>query len=262
MPIEMRFTPERWDQERFTKVAYDVLGKTFEIHNEFGRFFDEVIYKRELSFCVDDLSLEEPIEVVFESYRKPYFIDVLAGSGAIFEFKATESLTERHRSQLINYLLLTGLRRGMLINVRTEKIQHEFVNCTLTPSDRKQFEIDDKHWQAETERDIDLKNCLVDFLRDIGVGLDISLYVDFATEFLGGEEQVVQNGDIVSQNGKLGTQKFRLCRPCVAFRITALVEQLHAFEHHARRILKHTELKAIHWININRSLVTFNTLTA
>ncbi len=262
MPIELRFTPERWDQERFTKVAYEVLGKTFDIHNEFGRFFDEEIYKRELGFRVGGLSLEEPIDVVFKSYRKQYFIDVLAGSGAIFEFKATESLTERHRSQLINYLLLTGLPRGVLINVRTEKVQHEFVNCTLMPADRQQFEIDDKLWQAETQREIDLRNWVEGFLRDIGVGLDVALYEDVATEFLGGEGRVVQNVEIVSQNGNLGSQKFRLCRPRIAFRITALADQLHIFEHHARRILNHTALKAIHWININRSMVTFKTLTA
>jgi hypothetical protein len=47
MPIQVGATTRRLDQDGFERIAYDVMGYVFEIHNEFGRFFDEKIYKRE-----------------------------------------------------------------------------------------------------------------------------------------------------------------------------------------------------------------------
>ena len=48
MPIQVRTTASRLDEVSFGKIAYDVMRCVFDIHNEFGRFFDEKIYKREL----------------------------------------------------------------------------------------------------------------------------------------------------------------------------------------------------------------------
>ena len=39
----------RLSQDEFGELSYAVMAHVFEIHNEFGRFFDERIYKRELA---------------------------------------------------------------------------------------------------------------------------------------------------------------------------------------------------------------------
>lgn len=120
MPVNLPKDLRRVDEGEFTEIAYRTMECVFAIHNEFGRFFDETIYKRELARRIREVRLEVPIEVVFEPFRKLYFLDVLVADCAVFEFKAVEALTNRHRAQLLQYLLLCGLPHGKLVNVRPE----------------------------------------------------------------------------------------------------------------------------------------------
>ncbi|MGH9769419.1 MAG: GxxExxY protein, partial [Blastocatellia bacterium] len=214
MPIQVRTMTCRLDEAAFGKIAYDVMRCVFDIHNEFGRFFDEKIYKRELARRFPGTELEIPIEVKFDGFHKLYFLDVLIDGGAAFEFKTVESLTDRHRSQLLHYLMMADLSHGKLVNTRTEQVQHEFVNTTLRPDDRNRFEVTDHGWQEIGDKPI-LEWCVA-FLRDVGTYLDIRLYEDALTHLLGGEEQVTQDIDVVSGGLVLGSQKLRLAAPGVA----------------------------------------------
>jgi len=234
------------------------MGYVFEIHNEFGRFFDEKIYKWELNRRCPGVQLEVPIEVTFESFRKLYFLDALVEGGAPFEFKTVESLTDRHRSQLLHYLLMADLSHGKLVNLRTEQIQHEFVNTTLRACNRVEFEIADQGWQEIGDKPI-LK-WFAAFLREVGAGLDISLYEESLTHLLGGDEQTLQEVKVISGGGVLGSQKLRLVAPNVAFKVTTLSDDPSLFEQHARRLIEHTSLEAIQWINVTRKEVLFQTI--
>ena len=66
--------------------------------------------------------------------------------------------------------------------------------------------------------------------------------------------------EVVSEGVVLGTQKFRLLQPSVAFKVTTLADHLDAFAAHARRLLAHTRLEAIQWVNVGRHRVTFTTI--
>ena len=67
----------------------------------------------------------------FEDFCKTYYLDLLVQRGAVFELKAVESLSERHRRQLLQYLFLIDLPHGKLVNLRSGRVQQEFVNNTL-----------------------------------------------------------------------------------------------------------------------------------
>jgi GxxExxY protein len=258
MPIQVHTTICRLDEASFGKIAYDVMRCVFDIHNEFGRFFDEKIYKRELARRFPGTELEVPIEVEFDGFHKLYFLDVLIDGGAAFEFKTVESLTGRHRSQLLHYLMMADLSHGKLVNTRTEQVQHEFVNTTLRPSDRTGFEVINQDWQEIG--DVSVLGWLTAFLRDVGAGLDINLYEEALTHHLGGDEKVLQDVEIVSGETILGPQKFRLVAPGVAFKVTALSAASDMFEIHARRLLEHTQLDAIQWINVALNEISFRTI--
>jgi GxxExxY protein len=59
-----------------------------------------------------------PLHLVHSSFRKTYFLDIVADEGVVLELKAAEALNDRHRAQLVNYLFLLELSHGKLINVR------------------------------------------------------------------------------------------------------------------------------------------------
>src|SRR5437016_4910208 len=141
MPIRLPFPIVSLEQEEFGAIAYDVMEAAFQIHHELGRFFDESVYQAALAAKFEVASVEAPIAVSHEDFVKPYALDLVINQKAIFELKTVETLHPQHRAQLLNYLMLTECKHGKLINMRSERIEHEFVNCLLTRSQRTDFEV-------------------------------------------------------------------------------------------------------------------------
>ena len=238
-------------------MAYEVMTHVFAIHNEFGRFFEESIYKRELARRMGGIELEVPVEITFGDYRKTYFLDVLASGCAIFEFKAVDTLSDRHRSQLFNYLMLCDLPHGKLFNVRTEEVKHEFANAVMPSDVRRRFDVDEVDWSEFGP--VPIREWFTGFVRDVGTGLDVSLYEDALMSHLGGEEVVERRIEVKSQDVVIGHQTLRFSGPAV-WKITTLNEQIEQFVAHAQRLLKHCSLPAMQWINVARDRLTFRTL--
>lgn len=112
-------------------------------------------------------------------------IDLLVDHGCPFELKATESLADAHQCQLIQYLMLTGLTHGKLINFGMDCVDHRFVNCHETLEQRRKFQVERVDWlsSAYTDR---LEHITVDLVQDWGTGLSRSLYKESLIALLGG----------------------------------------------------------------------------
>jgi GxxExxY protein len=260
MPVSLPFPLRRLSQREFADIAYQVMRHVFDIHNKIGRFFDEKIYKRELAHRLPGVRLEVPIDVTFDSFQKQYFIDVLAGDGALFEFKAVEALAGRHRAQLLQYLLLCGVSHGKLINVRAADVEHEFVNTSWEHADRVKFAVHVRDWNISLPGVSRLQEVLIPVLRDLGTGLEIALYEEAVMHFFGGRDQVEVDVGVEIDGHSPGQQCARLIGPGVALKITGFDADLEPFEVHARRLLSHLDLRAIAWVNVNMKAVTFTTL--
>lgn len=260
MPIDRPTDLIRPTQAEFGQIAYDVMECVYAIHNEFGRFFDETVYKKELADQLPGMELELPATVTHGTFSKTYKLDVLAHKRGIFEFKAAESIVGRHRAQTINYLLLFDLPHGLIINVRPESVGKEFVNCHLRLETLKKPSVDTAKFDSSMAGASFFHDQLISLIEDWGSGLDTGLYEEALTHFLGGEEQVLLPVPVMGAKGHLHDQKMRLVAPGVAFKLTSFPDRLEAFQTHAKRLLQHTSLKAIHWANITHNHVSFTTL--
>jgi hypothetical protein len=148
---------------------------------------------------------------------------------------------------------------GKLVNLRPERVSHEFVNSVLARRDRTAFEVVDKDWIESGEGR--LKAQMVTALRDWGAALDLGLYEEAATHFCGRSAEPLTEIEIRAHDRRLGVQEVRLADPSTALKVTALdADTLPDFECHARRFLAYTSLRAIQWINITRRVVQFKTL--
>ena len=261
MPIHVDADIRHVDQDEFREIAYLVTGHAFAVHKEMGRFFDEDIYRDAVAARFgSDARTEVMIEVVFEDFRKPYFMDLLVAGGAVFELKTVKKLGAPHRSQVLNYLLLCELSHAKLVNFWPKQIEHEFVNAHLKRADLKTFRVSDENWVEPGPDARPLRPWLIRFLRDVGAGLDVHLYQAAVCHLYGGDEVVQQYTDIIAGNQRLGRQKVRLAALGCAFKVTTIGEaEVPNFEVHARRFLQHTGLCSIHWINITRETVRFQT---
>ena len=260
MPITRTTETIRPTQSEFGQIAYEVMNCVYAIHNQFGRFFDEAVYKRELADRMPGMELELPVTVSHGTFSKLYKLDVLAHKRGIFEFKAAESIVLRHRGQTINYLLLFDLPHGKIINVRPERVGDEFVNCHLRLDELRDPSVNTASFESAVDGACFFHDHLISMIQDWGSGLETGLYEEALTHFLGGEEKVMLPVPVTGIKGHLHDQKMRLLAPDVAFKITAFPDRLEAFEIHSRRLLQHTSLKGIHWANITHKNVTFTTI--
>lgn len=260
MPIYRSTETVRPTQSEFGQIAYDVMNCVYRIHNEFGRLFDEAVYKRELANRIAGIELEVPVVVSHGAFSKTYKIDVLAHKRGVFEVKAAELIVPRHRGQTINYLLLSDLPHGKVINVRPERVADEFVNCNLRLESLRNPLVETCRFEVSIGGAEFFHDQLMSVIRDWGAGLETGLYEEALTHFLGGEERVLLPISVMGTKGHLYEQRVRLLTPNVAFRLTAFTDRMQGFEVHARRLVRHTNLQAIHWANITHQTVTFTTI--
>ena len=104
-----------------------VLGAAFDVSNELGHGFLEAVYRRALVMELGSRNLLAREEVPFKVHYRgepvgTYLADLLVEDRLIVEVKAVDTLTEAHKSQLLNYLSASGLRVGLLLNFGTPKL--------------------------------------------------------------------------------------------------------------------------------------------
>jgi hypothetical protein len=100
MPIIRTIETSRPTQQEFGQIAYDLMRCVYDIHNEFDRFFDEAVYKRELADRMPGLELKLPVTVSRATFSKIYRLIHDWGSGletALYEEALTHFLGGEER---------------------------------------------------------------------------------------------------------------------------------------------------------------------
>ena len=90
---------------------------------------DEIIYKD--AFVLDlcsakvPFSRERKFEITYKGVvlRHHYFADFVVWDKLLFEAKAVEKLTDAHVKQVLNYLAISKLKLGLLVNFGAESLE-------------------------------------------------------------------------------------------------------------------------------------------
>lgn len=255
MPISTPIPLQSYSQEEFGNIAYEVVQCAFQVHNELGRIFHENIYRSTMQRMLGSRAIQElQIHLSHENFQKDLYLDLLVDLGCPFELKATTALNNAHQSQLIQYLMLTGLTHGKLINFGTERIEHRFVNSHETLEQRRCFQVERIDW-SESEITTRIEQLAVSLVRDWGTGLSRSLYQEAVFAMVSGNERCDQFAEARWQGHRTGQQPAILVDPFVALEITCKNGNLEPYEIHLHKFLNNTDLKSIVWINIISGLV-------
>ena len=260
MPIESSVFIQPLDQDAFHALDKKVMGHAFAIHNQLGRFFDENVYQAELvRRCVHDGMLaqrEVMISATHKTFRKDFFLDALVSSGAIYELKCVAGLTGGNESQLINYLLLAGAQHGKLINFRLPSVESRFVSTGLTHKKRQAFQIDLSGCKIGGR----VEGLILPLLKDWGAFLSVDLYREALVHFLGGSEKVIRPVNVICDNQIIGRKNICLIDDNDAIHLSAMTNHFDGYEVHLRRLLSHTKLNSIQWINFNQDQINCKTI--
>ncbi|MFH1771823.1 MAG: GxxExxY protein [Candidatus Omnitrophota bacterium] len=106
----------------FKEESYKIIGACIQVYNEKGNGFLEAVYQECLAIEFKEQAIpfvEKPkIDITYKrkTLRQTYEPDFLCFNEIIIELKATKSLADEHRAQILNYLKATGKRLGILIN--------------------------------------------------------------------------------------------------------------------------------------------------
>jgi GxxExxY protein len=97
---------------------------------ELGAGFLESVYKNALFIALRQkglrVSTEQAFEVVFRQQKiGRYVADLVVDDSVIIELKCCSVLLPEHQSQLVNYLTVSDIPVGLLVNFGNQKLEYK-----------------------------------------------------------------------------------------------------------------------------------------
>lgn len=106
----------------FQQEGYDFMAAAFEVYNEIGYGMAEEIYQQsleiELSLRKIPFLTKQELEVYYKGHvlTTRYKPDLLVFGGIVVELKAVTDLLPEHEAQLFNYMRVSEMAVGYLVN--------------------------------------------------------------------------------------------------------------------------------------------------
>ncbi len=110
---------------------YYIIGAALEVHNNLGRGLEEALYQEALLIELTERDIRFESQKLLQTYykghtlKKEYYADLICYDSVMVELKAVGSLSSEHRTQLLNYMRITKIKRGLLINFGEKSLRVE-----------------------------------------------------------------------------------------------------------------------------------------
>ena len=124
---------EVFDNDKYPlqSETYKIIGIAMEIHRLLGRGFSEIVYKDafEYEFKNQQIAYEREKEysINYKGAILPhkFFADFVVYDRIILEVKCKKGIIDDHYAQVINYLAISKLELGLLINFHEKSLEHK-----------------------------------------------------------------------------------------------------------------------------------------
>ncbi len=124
---------EQYDNEKYPlqEETYKIIGIGMEIHKTLGKGFSEIVYKDayEYEFKHNGIFYEREKEylVRYKDTILPhkFYADFVVFDKIILEIKSKKGILEEHYAQVMNYLAISGLEVGLLINFHEKSLEYK-----------------------------------------------------------------------------------------------------------------------------------------
>lgn len=114
----------------FKEEVFQIVGCAMEILNSLGSGFLEKPYENALvvEFEIENIPYkqQERFPIIYKNVQiGEYIPDLIVFNNIIVDTKVIDKIGDTERGQMINYLKVTSLRVGLLLNFRYSKLQWE-----------------------------------------------------------------------------------------------------------------------------------------
>ena len=109
-----------------------IIGFAFEVLNEIGHGLNEKIYENALVVLFKENAIafdqQRRFPVMFRGIQVGEFIpDLITFSSVIVDTKVIDRITDHERGQMLNYLRITKLKVGLILNFTHARLEWERV---------------------------------------------------------------------------------------------------------------------------------------
>jgi GxxExxY protein len=109
-----------------------IIGFVFEVLNEVGHGLNKKIYENSLTvlFKLNNIVFDQQrrFPVHFRGVEVGEFVpDLMAFGSVIVDAKVIDRITDHERGQMLNYLRITKLRVGLILNFKNARLEFERV---------------------------------------------------------------------------------------------------------------------------------------
>ena len=113
-----------------SELTRAVIGAAMEVHSNLGPGFLESVYEAALAIELNLLNVpyerQKAIPVIYKGEKaKDFFCDFLVDGKVLVELKAIQIMTEIEEAQVLNYLKVTGLQVGLLVNFGQRSLKYK-----------------------------------------------------------------------------------------------------------------------------------------
>ncbi len=106
----------------YKEESYKIIGCCMEVHNQLGKGFLEIVYKDALEYEFKKAGItysrEKEYVVNYKGVILPhkFYADFVVFDKIILEVKGVSNLIPEHIAQTLNYLKVSTLKLGLLVN--------------------------------------------------------------------------------------------------------------------------------------------------
>ena len=112
----------------YAKETHEIIGCSFEVLNEIGHGLHEKIYENALvvEFGLRNIPYSQQTEydVLYKTIPVGKYVpDLITFDKIVVDTKTIEKITENERGKMLNYLKITRLKVGLIINFKHAKLE-------------------------------------------------------------------------------------------------------------------------------------------
>ena len=115
----------------YKEESYSIIGALFDVYNNLGSGFSEIVYKDALEYEFKTLDIpfqrEKEFKINYKNIVLPhtFYADFVVFDTIILEIKSVENLNDKHLAQCLNYLKVSNCKLAILANFHRDLLDHK-----------------------------------------------------------------------------------------------------------------------------------------
>ncbi len=115
----------------YEEETYKIIGALMEVHKNLGKGFSEIVYKDAFEYELNKINFFFEREKEYLVHYKDvilnhkFYADFVVLDKIIIEIKSVNTFDEKHISQCLNYLHVSGHRLAILVNFNKTSLEYK-----------------------------------------------------------------------------------------------------------------------------------------